>query len=405
MEPLVPRYTNKRVDFAFAGEKLAFDLTHGLFSSFDIDNGTKLLLKTVAKGIDLSSVSAIADIGCGIGVIGVSLMKKIPGCRCLFQDRDALALSFSEANCGLNGIEGNAEFVGGLGLQALGDRRFNLVLSNLPAKAGAPVLYRILADTLDHLSDDGLAAVVVVASLAEAIGDMLDSLGCQVTCREETREHRVYLFRRGGLPPSLSDGDLEPYIRRSGSFTHGGNRYRLDTVYNLPDFDTLGRSLSLVLDLADKRLGSLDGCEGKVVIWNPGQGHPAVYLAGEGRAGLSAGRLVIASRDALQLAVTRHNLRAGVEGHLHVPSLDSLSAHIEAGSVSLVILLPELVSGVSWQEEAGEVLPRLLETKGRVLACSSSTQIHRFLSVLHGMVLHGNRKLHGSRAVLLEKSG
>ena len=84
---------NKQVPFKFHGEKLKFDLSMGLFSSFDIDAGSRLLLKTLAKHADLDNFensnasSNVIDTGCGTGVLGICLKKKYPGLNIRFQDR------------------------------------------------------------------------------------------------------------------------------------------------------------------------------------------------------------------------------------------------------------------------------------------------------------------------------
>ena len=406
MNPLVQAYTNKRVDFTFDGAKFRFDMSHGLFSSFDIDAGTKLLLKTIAQRIDYSGSRSVADIGCGTGVIGICIKEKFDDCECVFQDRDALALSFAESNCGLNGSESASEFVGGLGFQELRGRKFDLIVSNIPAKAGGPVLERILHDTTTHLSPEGLAAIVVVMPIADAIGDMLAGLGVEILHTEETREHRVYHFSSSGLESALADGpdEVAPYIRHRGGFQHRGTDYELETVYNLPDFDTLGRIPALAMDLINKRLSSdfSSGGSGDVVVWNPGQGHVPVYLtAWDG--GLSPERVTVASRDALQLEITARNMPKGIRTH-HIPSIELLVELISPASVSLMVLLPSPVPGVEWQRAAADIVQKLIEPDGMLLVSASSTKIHRLLDALGGMVLHGNRKMHGNRAVLLEKS-
>ncbi|PKL07993.1 MAG: methyltransferase, partial [Spirochaetae bacterium HGW-Spirochaetae-7] len=58
-------YVNKTVPFKFMGAEMSFELSHGLFSSFDIDSGSRLLLKLVAKNVETADVGSILDIGSG----------------------------------------------------------------------------------------------------------------------------------------------------------------------------------------------------------------------------------------------------------------------------------------------------------------------------------------------------
>lgn len=444
MDELVERYTNKRVSFRFAGVSLELALSQGLFSSFDVDAGTKFLLRVVAGQVDLETVSRVADLGCGTGVIGIAVAKKNPQCTCVFQDRDALALAFARFNCRTNGVDERSRFAGGLGLQAVDEGPFDLVLSNLPAKAGLPVLSRMIWEMLDRLrpgdaaggvpggaTAGGVAAVVIVATLADEIGRILHSLGADIFYTEERREHRVYLFRRGvesaavraqaesptaPAPVALTDaGYLAAYLRDRVTFSHGGLSYDLDTVYNLSDFDTLGREASLAMDVMDKWVDAcfFDSGSGSVLIWNPGQGHAAVYLSGRFQ-NLEPGRFILASRDALSLEITRWNLSRSFDAAAgtpvsapaayHAASMDALCDDIacQAAKVSLAMLFLQPIPGTGWEEEAVLLLQRVLIPGGLVIASGGSTEIHRFLSALHGMVLHGSRKYHGSRAVALK---
>ena len=59
------------------GERLFFDLSHALFSSFKIDDGSRLLMKTLAKQVNLAEVNSLIDVGCGVGTLGLALKKTL----------------------------------------------------------------------------------------------------------------------------------------------------------------------------------------------------------------------------------------------------------------------------------------------------------------------------------------
>lgn len=405
MDKLVTAYTNKRVSFVFAGEKLEFDLSHALFSSFDVDAGSRLLLKTIAQHVDLRGVESAADIGCGVGVLGASIKKKKPEISWIMQDRDELALRYAAENCKLNGLDTGVEARGGLGLQELRGQTFDLIVSNIPAKAGEPVHKAMLRDMLTALSPEGVAAIVIVMPLAEAFDAMLAELPAEEIYREETREHRVYHFRQVSREATDSgvnfDEDaLAPYIRRRGGYRHGATGYELETVYNLPDFDTLGRRVELAFDLIDKRLPHEISINGEAIVWNPGQGHLPKYLVSMPHA-FPADRITVASRDTLQILITSRNV-PGISA-LSVAELDELPQACDRDA-DLLTLFPEPVPGVEWQRIAADAVGKLLRKGGMLLACASSTHIHRLLAALKGMVLHGSKKYHGNRAVLLKKT-
>ena len=94
----VARFVNKTVPFRFLGRDLVFQLSHALFSSFDIDDGTRALLKSIAQNVDVPALGSVLDVGCGVGVIGACLRAHAPRAKTVLQDRDALAAAFADAH-------------------------------------------------------------------------------------------------------------------------------------------------------------------------------------------------------------------------------------------------------------------------------------------------------------------
>ena len=100
LDPLV----NRTVDFAYRGTKLKFELSHSLFSSFDIDEGTRFLLKEIANEPGIIHAHRLLDAGCGVGVIGISLAASCPEMDVVLRDRDFRAVVFSARNAERNGL-------------------------------------------------------------------------------------------------------------------------------------------------------------------------------------------------------------------------------------------------------------------------------------------------------------
>src|SRR6056297_1717368 len=190
MESLISHYSNKEVSLRCAEENLSFLLSQALFSSYDIDKGSRFLLKTAHRNIDFSSIQQVLDIGCGIGTIGVCLQKAYPHLRVTMQDRDALALTFSQYNAQKNSAEG-VHVVGGLAFQGLRGQHFDLVISNIPAKVGEPVLRQLYRSMLLHAT---LSAIVVVNPLADYTQQTLAELGAQILYQEQGSGHSVFYF-------------------------------------------------------------------------------------------------------------------------------------------------------------------------------------------------------------------
>jgi len=392
-------YVNKIIKFRFCGKDLTFSLSHALFSSFDIDEGTRLLLKGIAQRIDLESVQSCLDIGCGVGVIGICIHRRLPHATVVMQDRDALAAAFAEENSRENGGEG-IEVQCGLAFHSIEGRSFDLVTSNLPAKAGQPVLEAFFRHVAAFLTPGGVAAVVVVAPLVPFALSTLKSFGYEIVHSEATKRHTALHFRPGELssPGSALPSDLAPYIRGKQAFSTPEVSYEIETAWSLPDFDTLGYSLSISFDLLRTQ-----PVKGELLVWNPGQGHLAAYLLRRHARAISG--VSLASRDSLELEITRRNL--GALGRQEraasaVPSELGLLDVVPRASIDFLCATPHPIPRVPWQSEMAEAATVVVKPGGMLFVVSTSTEAHRFLGVLHGWRLVESRKQYGYRALLLQ---
>ena len=394
------RFVNKTVGLRYFGRDLSFRLSHALFSSFDIDAGTRLLLKSIAARIDFGSLRSALDVGCGVGVIGACVCSRAPKARISMQDRDALAAAFALENCRANGME-QVSASCSLAFRGLGGDEFDLVASNLPAKAGLPVLRSVLRHAAGSLSAGGEAAVVIVAPLAAFARESLAGIGCEVVHEEAATGYTVFHFRAGSAVRETADQreDLLPYIRSASRFDPAGFSYSLQTAHSLPDFDTLGYMVELAFTVAREA-----GIAGRVLTWNPGQGHLPVGLVS--RPGSRISSVAIASRDALQCEMAALNLSSvGMKPQTVRPlcSEAELSSAFPEGGFDAVIAAPQPVPRVPWQAALAGVLTGLLKPGGSLLVVGTSTDMHRFLDQQRGLRLQMSRKYMGFRAALLRK--
>jgi 16S rRNA G1207 methylase RsmC len=361
-------------------------------------------------------------------------------------DRNALALDFAGLNCRLNGVQAD-RIEGALGAAGLPEASFDLVVSNLPAKAGAPVLDALIGGCCGVLKEEGLFAFVIVQPLAGLAQAALERARARVTLRRDTREYALFHARRDGnagregASPALPADPLTPYLRGRFAFQAEGMPYELETAWNLPDFDTLGYDTELALRLASglslparagpapegggqagsgAHLGAAppgsvasSGAErsgaARALVWNPGQGHVPVYLALR-----AAGRnLVLAGRDLLALKVSERNLAGrGVAGLelLHLSLLPDLPPDL-AETCSLLVMFPDEDPAVRWEETILAEGAALLEEGGALILAASSTSVQRALHARArrtgpgaGFRLLASSRNRGRRAVLLERS-
>jgi 16S rRNA (guanine1207-N2)-methyltransferase len=163
------RYLNAiRQDIAFSetlrGELLQFHTTWGLFSPKAIDEGSRLLLDYMEVGENDDTL----DLGCGYGPLGLTLARLAPNGTSVLVDKDYVAIEYSRKNAELNNI-GNTEIFLSNGFSEVGDRRFDLITSNLPAKTGKELYYLYFYDALFRMKPGARFYVVTITGLRKFI--------------------------------------------------------------------------------------------------------------------------------------------------------------------------------------------------------------------------------------------
>ncbi len=321
------------------GASTQWMLSHALFSSNKIDDGTHLLLKTIAKEISLDSCRTALDIGCGTGILGGAVQSRFPHIHTTVQDRDALALNITAENYRKNNLKEPA-LQTGLALEGI-EESYDLILSNIPAKIGTPVLKKLITDIPAYLTDpdagSGTAAVVVISSLKTEVEDILNDTEAHVTFTEHSKNYSVFHFQ--GKRAAIPEFDFSPYIRGRNRFNYKKSSYSLETVYNLPDFDMLSyRDISLFSCL------NRHPVSGSIAVYNPGQGHIPVYLTGQRR----LKEISLFSRDLLQLKISELNLAdKNVEYQSrHIPFPEALT-ELNLPRRSHIAVYTEKIPGVS----------------------------------------------------------
>lgn len=142
------------------GQALKFETSYGIFSPREIDEGTRLLLNYLEVDENFDCL----DLGCGYGPIGLWMAKNAPKGQTIMLDKDFVAVDHANKNARLNHIN-NAKALLSNGMSALDEQKFDLIVSNIPAKVGNEMLYLFLYDALHHLKPGGKFVVVTVNGL------------------------------------------------------------------------------------------------------------------------------------------------------------------------------------------------------------------------------------------------
>lgn len=152
-------------DTQLCGFALRFHSTWGIFSPRAIDEGTALLLDY----LEVQPSDRCLDLGCGYGPLGLVMAKLASeGSSCLI-DKDYIAVEYSKKNALVNKIE-NADIFLSNGFSEIPlDRRFDVIVSNLPAKAGKELFYLYFYDALLRMAPGAKIYVVTVNGLRQFV--------------------------------------------------------------------------------------------------------------------------------------------------------------------------------------------------------------------------------------------
>ena len=141
--------------FTYRGVDLVFETDAGVFSRGEVDTGTRLLLEALPEDMH----GEILDLGCGWGVIGISIARKWPETRVTMVDVNTRALELSRKNAKRNRAE--VICAESDGMEALADRNFDAVVTNPPIRAGKQVIYKMFADAAQRLKPGGALYLVI----------------------------------------------------------------------------------------------------------------------------------------------------------------------------------------------------------------------------------------------------
>lgn len=144
-----------RFQAEYRGQPLTFQTDSGVFSRAEIDRGSRALLNALPDNI----TGDVLDMGCGYGALGVCLKKRNPDCNLTMADINERALRLAIGNAAQNGVD--AEVIRSNGFAALADKRFDLIVTNPPIRAGKPVVYGMFAGAAVALREHGALMLVI----------------------------------------------------------------------------------------------------------------------------------------------------------------------------------------------------------------------------------------------------
>lgn len=154
------------------GRSWAFLTDRGVFGHRGVDPGTRLLIDTMALQPD----DEVLDLGCGYGPAGIVAATLVSHGRVVMVDINERAVALAAENARRYGLA-NVEVLQGDGFAPLSGRRFDVIVTNPPIRAGRATLRRLFRDAHDHLNADGRFSFVVrtaqgAKTLAKEVGEI-----------------------------------------------------------------------------------------------------------------------------------------------------------------------------------------------------------------------------------------
>ncbi|NQX49403.1 class I SAM-dependent methyltransferase [Paenibacillus tritici] len=150
------RHDRRSIDTELRGKSLRFTSDAGVFSKGDIDYGSRVLIEAMV----IPDGAGVLDVGCGYGPIGISAAYLAPKGHVTMIDINSRAVELARENAQHNGIR-NVTVMQSDVLSAVQGRKFDVILTNPPIRAGKAVVHQIFEQAYDHLHEGGSLWIVI----------------------------------------------------------------------------------------------------------------------------------------------------------------------------------------------------------------------------------------------------
>lgn len=139
------------------GLDLCFRSCDSIFSKNKIDDGTRSLLEAVNKKCELKGFGL--DLGCGLGVIAIALIKKY-NLKFDMVDINNTAVKLSKENLIKNNVQKNANVFYSDGFSEV-KGNYDFIITNPPIKTGKKLLFELMQGAYNHLNSNGQLLLVI----------------------------------------------------------------------------------------------------------------------------------------------------------------------------------------------------------------------------------------------------
>lgn len=178
------------VDYHVDNVDLKFTTDAGVFSKMRVDYGSGVLIKAM-KDVAFPKEN-ILDVGTGYGPIGLFAAKFWPDLTVDMVDVNERGLNLARENARVNRISNVNIYSSDCYAQV--DKKYGLILTNPPIRAGKKVVSAILAGAFNHLVDGGVLLVVIQKKQGEPSARKLMT-STYGNCEIVTRDKGYYILK------------------------------------------------------------------------------------------------------------------------------------------------------------------------------------------------------------------
>jgi 16S rRNA (guanine1207-N2)-methyltransferase len=144
------------VKFHIYDKTFNFKSNNGVFSKARLDRGSEIFIKSLI-GQNLGNY--ILDLGCGIGVVGISLAH-FNKADYMFVDINERAVELTKQNIKTYNLSTRCHALISNIFEKVDDS-FDSILLNPPIRAGKKVIYQMYQDSYEHLNSGGSLFIVI----------------------------------------------------------------------------------------------------------------------------------------------------------------------------------------------------------------------------------------------------
>mgnify|MGYP002520331794 CR=1 FL=1 len=148
------------VKFSILDKKFSLKSDNGVFSKDRLDRGSEVFIKTL---LSLNLGQEVLDLGCGIGVVGLSLAH-FNHANYTFIDVNEKAVELTKTNIKRLNLSSRCHALVSNIFENV-NASFDSILLNPPIRAGKEVIYKMFDDSVNHLNENGALYIVIKKSL------------------------------------------------------------------------------------------------------------------------------------------------------------------------------------------------------------------------------------------------